>query len=208
MLSVWYNVSTTWVDILIYSSIAISLKRVVCTLPILQSDHLFIVSIIVSCSNPRRITASDITIPTEVSSTPLPIIHHSSRHFTSPSILQSYTVPTPITHTFHHIVSPEDIMWLSFELITTSFGSLLSLWPKGTVTYFRFETNLHHHRIASFFSKCTLPQYTTLYHLLYHFNFFKNICSSSHLETTTQCIHNDKNSKTLTSGLTTSVEWH
>ena len=33
-------------DILIYSSIAISLKRVVCVLPILQSDHFLIVSIL------------------------------------------------------------------------------------------------------------------------------------------------------------------
>ena len=41
------------------------------------------------CSNPRRVTAADITITTEVSSTLSPhlIIHHSPLHFTSPSIL-------------------------------------------------------------------------------------------------------------------------
>ena len=83
----------------------------------------------ISCSNPRRVTASDITIPTEASSTlsPLSIIRHSLLHFTSTSILQSYSVPKPIAHTFHHIVSPEEVIWLSFDSITISFGSLLSL---------------------------------------------------------------------------------
>ena len=127
------------------------------------------------CSNPRRVTASDITITTEVSSTfsSLLIIQYSPLHFTSPSILQSYSVPKPIAHTYHHIVSSEDIILLSFDSIATSFGSLFSLWSGGTVTDFRFETNLHHHRIASFFSKSTLSQYKTLSHLFIPLNCLK-----------------------------------
>ena len=113
----------------------------------------------VSCSNARRVTVSGSTITTEASSTlsPLLTIHHSPLHFTSPSILQSYSVSKTIAHTFHHIVPPEDIIFFSFDSITTSFGSLLSLWPGETVTDFRFETNLYYHRIASFFFKSTLP---------------------------------------------------
>ena len=131
----------------------------------------------VSCSNPRRVTVSDSTITTETTSTlsPLSTVHHFPLHFTSSSILQSYSVPKTIAHTFHEIVPPEDISWLSFDSITTTFGSLLFLWPGGMVTDFRFQTNLHHHRIASFFSKSTLPQYTTLshhLHLLHHFKLF------------------------------------
>ena len=113
----------------------------------------------ISCSNPRRVTASNITITTDSSSTlsPLFIIHHSPLHFTSTSILQSYSVPTPISHTCHHIVPPEDIIWPSFVSINTSFSSLLSLWPGGSITEFKFETSLQNHRIASFFSTSTLP---------------------------------------------------
>ena len=129
----------------------------------------------ISCSNPRRVTASDITITTEASSnlSPLSIIHHSLIHFTSKSILQSYSIPKPISNTFHHIIPPEDIIWLSFDSITTSFWSLLSLWPGGTVTEFKFETTLRNRRIASFYSASTLPQYTTLFHLFHHFKLLK-----------------------------------
>ena len=82
-----------------------------------------------SCSNPRRVTTSDSNITTEASSTisPLSTIHHYPLHFTSSSILQSFYVPKSIAHTFHHIVPPENIIWLSFDSIITSFGSLLSL---------------------------------------------------------------------------------
>ena len=47
----------------------------------------------ISCSNPRRVTVSDSTITTETTSTlfPLSTIHHSLIHFTSLSILQSYS---------------------------------------------------------------------------------------------------------------------
>ena len=121
----------------------------------------------ISCSNLRRVTASDITITTEASSTlsPLSIIHHSPLHFTSPSILQSYSVPKPMAHTSHHIDPPEDIIWLSFDSITTCFGSLLSLWPGGMVTDFRFEKT------------CTiivlLPSSPNLlYHNIQHFHIF------------------------------------
>ena len=90
----------------------------------------------ISWSSPRRVTASDIAITAEVSSTLflLFIIHHSPINFTSTSILRSYSVPKPISNTCHHIVPPEDIIWLSFESINTSFGSLLSLCSRGTVT--------------------------------------------------------------------------
>ena len=99
----------------------------------------------------------------------------------------------------------KNIIWLSFDSITTSLGSLFFLWPGGTVADFRFETDLYHHRIASFFSKSNLAQYTTLSHLLHHFNLFKNNRSSSHLDTQKQCIHHDRNTRTLASGLTIDV---
>ena len=161
----------------------------------------------ISCSIPRRVTFSDSTITTEANSTlsPLSTIHYFPIHFTSSSILQLYSVSKTFTPTFHHIVPPEDIIWLSFDSITTSFGSLLSLWHGGTITDLRFEIDLHHHRIASYFSKSTLPQYTAFSHLLHHFNLFKNNCSSSHLETQKQCVHHDRYTRTLTSGLTTDV---
>ena len=83
----------------------------------------------VACSNPHRVTTSDTTKSTAASSllSPLSIIHHSPLHFTSPSILQSYSVPKSTSNTFRHVVPPEDMIWLSFDSITTSFGSLLSL---------------------------------------------------------------------------------
>ena len=89
----------------------------------------------ISCSNPRRVTVSDSIITTEATSTlsPLSTIHHFPIHFTSSSILQSYSVSSTIASTFHPIVPPEDIIWLSFDSITISFDSLLSLWPGGTV---------------------------------------------------------------------------
>ena len=70
-----------------------------------------------SCSNPRRVTASDITVTTEISLTfpPLTIINHAPIHFTSTFILPPYSVPKPIPHTFHHI----DLILLSFNSITT-----------------------------------------------------------------------------------------
>ena len=65
-----------------------------------------------TCSNPCRITSSDITITTDVSSTlpPLCIIYHSSIHFTSKSIILLYSVPKPMLYTFHHVLPPEDII--------------------------------------------------------------------------------------------------
>ena len=172
-----------YIDVFIHR--CLTQVRGICLVDIAKRPFAYSFDSIIACSNPRRVTTSDSTITTEASSTlsPLSTIHHSPLYFTSPSILQSYSVPKPIAHTFHHIVPPEDIIWLSFDSITTSFGLLLSLWPRGTVTDFRFETNLHHYRISSFFSKSTLPQYTIFSHFLHHFKLFKNICSSSHLET-------------------------
>ena len=121
----------------------------------------------ISCSNPRRDTASDITITIEASSTlcPLSIIHHSPLDFTSPSMLQSYSVSNHIAHTFHH----------TFPLKTLFDSFRLNYYPFRFTPFslaWRNESNLHHRLIASFFSKSTLPQYTTLSHLLHHLNFF------------------------------------
>ena len=184
-----------------YSFVDIFFKHVACALSILQSDHLLTVSILFFLALILVVSLFLTVLFIETTSTlsPLSTIHHSPLHLTSPSILQSYSFSKTIVHTFHHIVPLEDIIWLSFNSVTTFFGSLLYLWPGGTVAYFRFETNLHHHRIASFFSKSTLPQHTTLLYLLHHFKSFKNICSSSPLETQKQCIHHDKNTRTLKS---------
>ena len=73
-----------------------------------------------SCYNPCRVTTFAITITTEASSTlpPVSIIHHSPILFTFKSIIQSYSVPKPISHTFHHI-SPQ----------RTVYGYLLTQLP-------------------------------------------------------------------------------
>ena len=83
-------------------------------------------------SNPRRITASDTTITTEVSSILLllSIIHYSPINFMSASIAQFYSGLSPKQHNVYHIVPPEVILWLSFDTITTYFGSLLSLFAR------------------------------------------------------------------------------
>ena len=117
-----------------------------------------------TCSSPCRITTSDITISTEASYllSLLSIIHHSSINFTPKHIIQLYSALSPISHTFHHTISPEDILWLSFDSITTSFGSLHSLWPGGSVTNFVFKRNLWHHHIAYFLFISMLRTCTTI----------------------------------------------
>ena len=83
-----------------------------------------------TCSNPRRITTSNVTIVTKSSSLlpALSIIHHSPINFRSMHTVQSYPITPPTLHNFHHIVPPENILWLSFDPITTSFASLLFQW--------------------------------------------------------------------------------
>ena len=82
------------------------------------------------CSNPRRITTSNVTIVTKSSSLlpALSIIHHSPINFRSMYTVQSYPITPPTLHNFHHIVPPENILWLSFDPITTSFASLFFQW--------------------------------------------------------------------------------
>ena len=74
-----------------------------------------------TCSDQRRIITSDITIDNETSSLfpPPSIIHHSPIHFTPKPIIQSYSGPKPISHTFYRIITPEKIICLSFDSITT-----------------------------------------------------------------------------------------
>ena len=84
-----------------------------------------------TCSNPRRITTSNVTIVTTLYYLlpALSIIHHSLTNFTSMYTVQSYSITPPISHNFYHIVPPENIHWLSFDLIITSLASLLFKWP-------------------------------------------------------------------------------
>ena len=102
-----------------------------------------------TCANVRRITTFDITVATQASSLlpPLSIIHHSPINFTSKPIIQLYSTLSVISHTFHHVVLPKTIPWLSFNSITISIGSLLLLWPRRAITNFVFESNIHHHHI-------------------------------------------------------------
>ena len=60
---------------------------------------------------------------------------------------------------------------ITFDSITTSFGSLLTLTE-------RVEINFRHHHITSFLSLSTHPIYTTLSHLLRYMKLFKNIRDS------------------------------
>ena len=79
------------------------------------------------------------------------------------------------------ISSPKGITWLVFDSINTSLGSLLTLWLKGCITNFVFETDLRHHHLSSFLSSCTLHIYIYIYiyitlsHLLHHLKLLKNI---------------------------------
>ena len=102
-----------------------------------------------TCSSPRRITPSDVTIVTKQSSL-LPahsIIYHSPINFISMSNIQSYPFTPPTSPKFHPISLSENIFWLSFDPFTTSFASLLSKWPGGSVTSYSIKTDVTHHHI-------------------------------------------------------------
>ena len=103
-----------------------------------------------TCSNPHCIVASDTTVFTKLSSllSPLSIVHCSSINFTSTPTLQSCSTLLPNPLVFHHIVPPKDIIWLSFDSVTTSLESLLSRWSGGSVRRYMFETNLQHHHLS------------------------------------------------------------
>ena len=79
-----------------------------------------------TCSNPRRITTSNVTIVTKSSSLlpALSIIHHSPINFTSMYTVQSYPINKPTSHNFHHIVPQK-----------TSFGYLLTPLPPLSYHY-------------------------------------------------------------------------
>ena len=145
------------------SSRSFLFKLVVCTLPIVLRDHFLIVLILLLFVLIPVVSQLLILLyPLQyLHPFPLSIIHHSPLHFTSPSIIQSYSVPKSTANNFRHIVPPEDIIWFTFVSVTTSFGSLLYLWPGGTVTSLKYETTLQYHRIASLFPR--LP-----YHNIQH----------------------------------------
>ena len=86
-----------------------------------------------SCSKPCRVTVSDTTIVTKRSSfiPSLYIVHRSPINFTSKLMIQSYSTLSLKASMLYHIVPLEDILWLSFDSITTSSGSLLSRWTEG-----------------------------------------------------------------------------
>ena len=91
------------------------------------------------------------------------------------SNIQSYPFTPPTSPKFHPIVPPENILWLSFDPVTTSFASLLSKWPGGSVTSYSFETDVTHHHISYLMSSATSSTYTTLSHLLFHLRLLKGL---------------------------------
>ena len=95
--------------------------------------------------------------------------------FISTPISQSVPPLQPKLPLFHHIVPPEDILWLPFDSITTSLDSLLSHWPANSVRHYIFETDFRHYHLSTFLSPSPPPQYTTLSHLSYHPQLLKNI---------------------------------
>ena len=91
------------------------------------------------------------------------------------SNIQSYPFTPPTSPKFHPIVPPENILWLSFDPVTTSFASLLSKWLGGSITSYSFETDVTHRHISSFMSSATSSIYTTLSHLIFHLRLLKGL---------------------------------
>ena len=122
--------------ILVFLFVVILSKLIVCALTISHCNHVFTIMI--------HLTLVLAHISTEASYllSLLSIIHYSPINFTPKHIIQLYSALSPISHTFHHIVPPEDIIWLSFDSITTSLGVLFSLCSREAITNFVFETNL------------------------------------------------------------------
>ena len=106
--------------------------------------------------------------------------------------VQSYPITKLTSPNFHNIVPPENILWLSFDPITTTFASLLFQWLGGTVTPFSFEIDITHHHISSFMPQLISPTYTTLSYLLYHLHLFKGLTplpsSSSSSSNNVSCV--------------------
>ena len=130
-----------------------------------------------SCSNPRRVVASDTTVITKSSFTLpfFPIVHHSPINFISTPTLQLVPPLQPKLPLFHHNIISEGILWLFFDSITRFLGSLLSHWPAGSVRHYIFETELRHYHLSIFLSSSPPPKYATLLHLFYHLQLLKNI---------------------------------
>ena len=93
---------------------------------------------------------------------PLSNVHHFPIIFVSTPILQSVTTLQHKPLIFHHIVPPEDILWLSFDSITASLESPLSRWSGGFVLHYIFETDLRHQDLS------ILIIISTLLNLCYH----------------------------------------
>ena len=76
-----------------------------------------------TCSNPHCIAVSNTTVVVKSSSfiPSLPIIHHYPTNFSFSPIIYLYSALPPTSIISHHIIPPEDIVWLSF------FGYLLTL---------------------------------------------------------------------------------
>ena len=79
---------------------------------------------------------------------------------------------TPISS--HRIIPSEDILWLSFNSVTISLGSLFLILIRRFYCQLFFETLLRHHYISSFLSSDSLPKSTTLYYFLHHLQLLKN----------------------------------
>ena len=95
------------------------------------------------------------------------------------SNIQSYPFTPPTSPKFHPIIPSENIFWLSFDPVTTSFASLLSKWPGGSVTSYSIKTDVTHHHISSFMSSATVSTYTTLSYLLFHLRLLKGLTCTS-----------------------------
>ena len=105
---------------------------------------------------------------------PLFIIHPSNlfqHQFYNLFLLSN--IHHPFFITLFHL--NEDILWLSFDSVTTFLGSLFSHWLGGYVRHHIFETDLRQHHLSTFLSASPQPKYTTLSHLFYHLQLLNNI---------------------------------
>ena len=104
---------------------------------------------------------------------PLPTVHHSSINFISAPILQSVPSLRHKPPILHHIVPPENILWWSFDSVSTSLDPLLSHWTDGSIRHYIFENDLRHYHLSTFLSSSPQPKYTKLSHLFYHLQLLK-----------------------------------
>ena len=131
------------------------------------------------------------------------VVRHSSINFTSTLILHLCLTLTSKLPIFHHIVLPADILWLSFDSITTSFGSLLSRWLRGYVTKFILRQIFDTTIFLPSYHNLKQSMYTILSHLRYHLKLLKKIDSTFPSSLMTDAT--DKVSSTSASSLVTDV---